>query len=371
MDTDYWVGKIAGRGDIFYVRFRRGGKRVFVSTGKTNEKAAHKEALRIIGQPTGSDTLVGDFLKPFYSDTCPHITRLRDEGKNYAEKNRKANRSLLERVILPDPICSIALGELTRGDVLGLRRRLVESLGACRTVNVAMRLFSVAIHEALFLEYMTRDPCAKIGQVAYPKKARKALPLVDVRGLLLFSRWSCWEHWAATVTAAMTGARAGEVRALTWGDLNVKAKTISITKALDQTTSEILPPKWGKFRTAPYPLALQAVLELRRDDDAEAFVFSGMGYTRWAKEFRQVAIAADVPGVTLHSLRHSLNTHLRGNGVSDEGIRAALGWSNDSTQEGYTHRELYDYSDQVKVIDRLLGPPRASRKLREPSRSRE
>jgi len=125
-----------------------------------------------------------------------------------------------------------------------------------------------------------------------------------------------------------------------------------------QDSSETGPPKWHKFRSTAYPDILSAVLERRRGSPDE-LVFSRNGvaitYKKWSKAFRAAAKGLGLAGATLHGLRHSLATHLREAGVSDEHIRAAFGWSNAGVQEGYTHRELYSLDTHTLAVDKILG----------------
>lgn len=65
-------------------------------------------------------------------------------------------------------------------------------------------------------------------------------------------------------------------------------------------------------------------------------------------------INAKVRRLTPHSFRHSLNTLLRDQGVPDEKIRAALGWTNEKTQDGYTHFSAEHLQDQVEIIDGIF-----------------
>ena len=56
-----------------------------------------------------------------------------------------------------------------------------------------------------------------------------------------------------------------------------------------------------------------------------------------------------------HSFRHTLNSILVGNGLSDLFIRQTLGWSQRSTQEGYTHLNAKDTKKQADMIDKEMG----------------
>jgi integrase len=64
---------------------------------------------------------------------------------------------------------------------------------------------------------------------------------------------------------------------------------------------------------------------------------------------------AKIPKNTLHGLRHSIQTALRGGGVNPELLRATFGWTTEDVQEGYTHRELYDLTPQREATDTLFG----------------
>jgi integrase len=58
--------------------------------------------------------------------------------------------------------------------------------------------------------------------------------------------------------------------------------------------------------------------------------------------------------VSPHSFRHSLNTLLRDAGQDPAKIRAALGWSQESVQDSYTHWELAHLREQSDFLDDLL-----------------
>lgn len=48
-----------------------------------------------------------------------------------------------------------------------------------------------------------------------------------------------------------------------------------------------------------------------------------------------------------HSFRHSLNTILRDAGKDPAKIRAALGWEQERTQDGYTHFDEAHFKDLI------------------------
>jgi integrase len=218
-----------------------------------------------------------------------------------------------------------------------------------------MGVLRIVMKEALFRELTDVDPFLGVGSVSYEVRRRGVLSQDALRLLLERARWSDELFWLASCTAAMTGLRAGEVRALQWDDL--VPPVILVRRALSGEATVPDLPKWGKVRTCPYPATLQALLEPRRGNP-EAWVFlrgkGALGYKRWAESLRAAAESAGLQDVTLHVLRHSLNTWLRGQGHADELIRGAFGWSSPEIQDQYTHREKYDYAGLSLAIDHLL-----------------
>ena len=74
------------------------------------------------------------YAEPFFDwDRCPHIRRLREEGKSITRRHARIQRQRLKRHILSDPFAGKQMSEITRADVLDLRSRL---LAKCSPVTV-------------------------------------------------------------------------------------------------------------------------------------------------------------------------------------------------------------------------------------------
>jgi hypothetical protein len=70
---------------------------------------------------------------------------------------------------------------------------------------------------------------------------------------------------------------------------------------------------------------------------------------------KRANIDTEARRLTAHSFRHSLNTILRDQGVPAEKIRAAMGWTNEKTQDSYTHFGTEHLRAQADLVDGLLG----------------
>ena len=90
-------------------------------------------------------------------------------------------------------------------------------------------------------------------------------------------------------------------------------------------------------------------------------------YSKWRHpQFYHATKEAELPRVTPHSLRHSLNSALLLAAISPYLIRLYLGWLNTSSmltrqcEEGYTHASVDNLRLIAEKIDELLYRPRAA-----------
>ena len=90
------------------------------------------------------------------------------------------------------------------------------------------------------------------------------------------------------------------------------------------------------------------------DDDGSMF-----GATWWLKRFnrgiRNLGLNKKNRNLKPHSLRHTLNSILRGFEYDDRKIQAALGWSNIRIQEDYTTWDVEAFREQADIIDAFLN----------------
>lgn len=375
MAEDYYVFSRSGRKNL-YVQFRnpRSGKLGFaVSSGKTSESAAirwakaelKKHAEDAAGKPMRAWTL-GDWARPFFTDACPYIQRKRDEGKTYSKQYIATSSDYIERFILLDEIAQIPLEELTRRDILAWRRRLIEKEGPRRFLVHALGALKVVLNEAVYEELIDYSPASKVSSPAYPKKTRDAISLEALGRLLSPENYAEPRHWLATVTAAFTGMRAAEIRALEWAAFDFDRRLVYVTQAFKDQSASIGPPKSGKARVAPMPEGLAKLLlawktrtDAKHGAEKSRWVFGyslnqPLGYKQWAYAVKKAAQAAGCEGATLHYLRHTLNTYLLGAGVDSTVLRASMGWSGESIQGNYTHADKFDYTAQAAAIDRII-----------------
>ena len=149
--------------------------------------------------------------------------------------------------------------------------------------------------------------------------------------------------------ALYTGLRPGELRALLWADVDLVARTISVSKALDAQTLTAKPPKTtAGQRTIPIQENLLPLLVAQKGKTSELVLGSfNASEDHMATSFRTYLAAAGVdrPRLTadnateepidFRSLRDTHATWLALGGVSDKIIQRRMGHSSPTTTDRY------------------------------------
>lgn len=376
---------------VFYVQFRDPASRKRLtarSSGLTNETAAEKwaaaEWARLVEEAARPDMLVRDFVSPFYGEDCPYVRQQRNV-KGMAEKTRLLKRGYVERFILKcDWLMEKQLAEVARPDLEAFRDDYLVGERfegePCRTSQAVMEVVKTIFGQAVVKGYLRQNPTFRLSTGKYDEAERVALSEKDFDAVLKKSSFPVDRYYLGTMIAATLGCRVGEVRGLQWGDLDPEQGVIHIDHNIPMASLESGPPKWGKHRVCPYPRVLRELLEPLRGEAASGdLVFrwgeeSTLNYQRWRTAFEAACAVAGVAGVTLHGLRHTLNTILLQRGISDAVIRAALGWSDPKIQARYSHIKFGDERYRSPIIDSVVeainGGNRAS-SLRTPNARRK
>ena len=137
------------RGEYWY--YRLAGDKTFHTTG---QKSRNKAEVLVVELLRSAETHRRQrhlsfrlYAEPFFDwDHCPHIRRLREEGKSITRRHARIHRQQLEKHILNDPFAQKRLSEITRTDVLDLRSRLLAK-NAPATVNKGLGMVKVIFRE--------------------------------------------------------------------------------------------------------------------------------------------------------------------------------------------------------------------------------
>ena len=353
--------------------YKLGGWKGYKSTGKTLKSDAISVALEALDaeQPDPSGPTLRKYAAPFFIwETCPHVKRLVSEGKSITRYHVKDMRRVLENHLFTDSIADVRLGKLKRSHILDYRERLVEKEGYTRTVQKAVGVVKTILKEAYFREDISRDPTVGIGTSRYESNEVGAFTADELKTLFPAKPpgpWGDLNGYAVFLTAATTGMRRGEILALTWECVELKTQIIDVRRAW-KDRSELGKPKWGKTRVTPMPEQLSTTLKKvqKKSNNTKpgdlVFCYEDgrrLGGTWWAKRFASAIVRAEIVrgarNLRPHSFRHTLNSILREQSYDAAKIRAALGWSSEDVQDGYTHWNSSAFDGQRTIVDGVFG----------------
>lgn len=195
------------------------------------------------------------------------------------------------------------------------------------------RIFRTVLAD-LAVETGIPDPCARVApprSAVRDRRERRTLTAEQVRALLAATaeRHPAW--WVEVVTAAATGARAGELHALEWRDLDATAGTLTIQRAVWKGI--VSETKTRRPRRVGLPAEIVAILESHRRaqvPESNLLFPSDLGGYRFPSSLEKVlgeaaAVAGIEQRVTPQVLRRTLNSLLIEAGTPGPVLRSVLG----------------------------------------------
>ena len=288
---------------------------------------------------------------------------------------------------------------LTRDDVEDVRDRLDRALDAKEIRSGTARNIWSTLTGALKAAAASRDRSLRVH--ATPMHFGVLPPK---RGESRQRPWLYPNEWAALAAcsavplewrqlyaiALFTGLRPNELRALSWNDVDLVAKQISVSKAWDDETGAVKAPKTSAGqRTVPIETALLPLLEVIRGEGDKLVVpllsqgenrngglfRSHLGVARVART-RLFADNATEEPADFRSLRDSYATWLALAGVPDKRIQRRLGHSSGLVTDRYIKAaETFDASAVGEPFPPLpaclLAKPLATDPVRKRVRARK
>ena len=227
---------------------------------------------------------------------------------------------------------------------------------APRTLQQARAVLRRALQDALRDGLIARNAAALARPVSVPPPATSVWTVDEAQQFLRATRdhW-LWPLFALTLSL---GLRQGEALGLSWEDVDRERGMLLVRWQLQCVNGQWqrLPPKSKQSRRAlPLPPHAIAALEQQRLQQQQwraqpgwcgnpwNLVFtthrgtplSGRNVLRW---FQQCCVAAGVPVIRFHDLRHATATFLLASGVDLKLVSSVLGHSQISiTADFYTH----------------------------------
>lgn len=338
------------------------GKRVFKAYyGATRSDVGRKLAKALREQQQGLPLLqerqrLEQFLSSWLTEVVKPSLRPRTH-QGYAQ--------VVERHINPH-IGKRVLSRLTPQDLQHWLGALRDSGISPRTCRYARTVLRAALGHAQKLELVVRNVATLVAAPKYVRPRRDYLTLEQARALLDSAKGEPIE--ALLVAGIGTGLRIGELLALSWTDVDLTAHALTVRRTLSRApvgtkdngkvrTELVLgePKSLRSRRTIPIPASVSALLVSHRARQREQAFAVGLTWrARWPifatplgthrdyanvrREFRALALKAQLPDATLHDLRHAHASLALLQGVDLRTISETLGHSQISvTADFYAH----------------------------------
>jgi integrase len=240
------------------------------------------------------------------------------------------------------------------------------------TVNSHLRLLRTMIGDAAIDLEPLKNPLARVAALPEPTVHTDDDPNLltadELSRLLLATERVEPDFHPIFATMAFTGMRPGEVTALRWSDVDLKARVIRIRRG--QFRGEVKETKTGKSRRVAIPDELVSVLERHRaklDGQRRSGTDSGWAFpskkgtmrfttTLSAPLDRAIEEAELATRITPHGFRRTFNNLLRQ--VTTSTVQKSItGHSTDRMAEHYSHVHIDEKLDAVRRVVGLVRAP--------------
>ncbi|MBI9094163.1 MAG: site-specific integrase [Sphaerochaeta sp.] len=364
--------KIGKKTVYYYIAYDETGRRKKFSTGCTTKTQAMAYTMELYRsnslipekKQTRQVITFGDYSNTWWTDKCEYIKAESLRGRDLSDQYIKTNRQLLVNHIQPT-FNEYVLSDISSTMIESWQRSLLEKKTlAPKSANNILSILSVIMEEARRAKLIPINPVKEVRTLAKKTKARGILSLEEARDLLTnISYWDNPVAYAASLLAACTGMRLGEIRALRPSDIN--DGYIHIEHSVD-LQGALKSTKTGDSRDLPLPPRLMDIItELCKHVEKCDRVFSVAGSPMSSKVIRnalyQALIAKGITekerqerNITFHSWRHFLNSQLLSHGVNAEKTRKITGHATESMTEHYSHFLVEDFADVLQITENIL-----------------
>ena len=275
---------------------------------------------------------VGDFF-------CQYDEVARDTMKR---RSLETHRCIARKHLLPS-LAGIKLAELDRERVQKLYSRKRDAGLSPARIRRIHGVLSSALNTAVRWRYVEHNVCREVSPPRVPAPDIRPLSKEEAKRLLEAAEQD--RYHALITLGLMSGARWGELTALTWNRLDLENRTMQITRTLVKGKGgysfEDCKTKGSRRTVALGQRAIDALLSHRERQRAaghpvagDALVFTNtvgnpVNHSHFRRNiFKPLLRRAELPDTTFHAAtRHTCTCILLLSGVNPKSVAMQGGWS--------------------------------------------
>jgi integrase len=269
-----------------------------------------------------------------------------------------AHKETVLRVHLIPHFGSRRLDTLSNEDVQRLKHALREK--SVKTVNNILTVLNTMLKKAVEWGVLERVPCS----VRLLKTASGAVDFFDFDEfdrLVAAAKEVDWRAHLVVLLAGQAGLRSGEMRALSWADVNLEKRQLRVERG--DWRGHISTTKGGRTRYVPLTLALTDALRGYRHLRGPLVLYRDDGTPMRENTIRDLvdraARRAGLREKGPHMLRHTFCSHLAMKGVPARAIQDLAGHQHLSTTQRYMHLSPAAIEGAIRVLEQRSVIPAA------------
>jgi integrase len=317
------------------------------------------------------EIVFGKFAKDFFLWNNEWAKDKRIRGLRLSEKWCLQKQRLVNTYLIPT-FKETLLKEIDKHTIKKFRNELYYDRHLSGgTVNHILNSLHQILQYAEENDYIESVP--RIDKVSRkPRQETGVLSMDEAKKLFFQTEWDDFMSFAFSLTAAITGARKGELLALQLK--NIHQGYIEIAKTWDTELLRLTDkPKNGKTRNIVIPDKLQIQIEKLIDmnpyNTPESFLFFSchredrpidqkVMIKYFYRALKKIGIDEEERRrrkIVTHSHRHFANTILIAGGINIQKIQATIGHLDDRMTEHYFHAQISDMTDIKQIQESIFN----------------
>lgn len=238
------------------------------------------------------------------------------------------------------------------------------------TIHGAVSTFRLMFDQYVHRQEIPFNPCTDIRIPALPPSSGIALSYEQLRQLL--NHLSGSPYYLFYYVLALTAARVGECRALTWDNIDFESKRITIDRQIPANCNDVfLYVKNNNPTKLPYCNEVFSFLKMAYDQQQEYMRMAGDAwsnpnhlvfttsdgkpilYYRLLEDFKKATDAIGIPKFRMHDLRHTYASILWEETHRIDLVSIALKHKTALTTRRYIHPTPKTYSECQEIMNKV------------------